>query len=309
MRNYPLHVVAAALAVTMGLPLDGQAHTLFEDDELTLNLSGVGGAAGRLNINEDGDDSVDGQYQLSFARLVGSAVYAERGSFFLQLGARTGQVALLDARVSLVPLDGLQVQLGRFKMPASAEFLTSAGDLLFSRRAALSAVVAKRSLGGQLVYEPMRSDSVDVMLNAGLFTPGVLPGDDPQVGVGVGRVLVNFAERYAIHAAFVEQLLGDNVDSATDARVFAHNRQIDVAFSVRDERWRGLIEGVYVLDGPGDSEPVGVHVNAARKFPSGDVGVSEDEALGSVRLSLGRGTTDGDVERAAQALSEAWRRS
>jgi len=36
------------------------------------------------------------------------------------------------------------------------------------------------------------------------------------------------------------------------------------------------------------------------------MGVSEEEALGSVRLTLGRGTTDEDVARAADALTRAW---
>ena len=38
------------------------------------------------------------------------------------------------------------------------------------------------------------------------------------------------------------------------------------------------------------------------------MGVAPDEAVGSVRLTLGRGTTAEDVERAAAALVSAWRR-
>ncbi|MBZ0271873.1 cysteine desulfurase [bacterium] len=38
------------------------------------------------------------------------------------------------------------------------------------------------------------------------------------------------------------------------------------------------------------------------------MGVAADEALGTVRLSLGRGTTAGDIERAASVLGTAWRR-
>lgn len=37
------------------------------------------------------------------------------------------------------------------------------------------------------------------------------------------------------------------------------------------------------------------------------MGVAPAEALGSVRLTLGRGTTEGDVARAAEALIRAWR--
>jgi cysteine desulfurase len=38
------------------------------------------------------------------------------------------------------------------------------------------------------------------------------------------------------------------------------------------------------------------------------MGVAPQDALGSVRLTLGRGTTEGDVERAAEALARSWRR-
>jgi cysteine desulfurase len=38
------------------------------------------------------------------------------------------------------------------------------------------------------------------------------------------------------------------------------------------------------------------------------MGIAPDEALGTVRLSLGRRTSIGDVESAASALVDAWRR-
>jgi len=38
------------------------------------------------------------------------------------------------------------------------------------------------------------------------------------------------------------------------------------------------------------------------------MGVAPTDALGSVRLTLGRGTTEEDVDRAARALAESWRR-
>jgi cysteine desulfurase len=37
------------------------------------------------------------------------------------------------------------------------------------------------------------------------------------------------------------------------------------------------------------------------------MGVPPSEALGSVRLTLGRNTTLGDVDRAAESLARAWR--
>lgn len=36
------------------------------------------------------------------------------------------------------------------------------------------------------------------------------------------------------------------------------------------------------------------------------MGVSSDEAVGSVRLTLGRSTTRGDVDSAAESLTRAW---
>ncbi len=38
------------------------------------------------------------------------------------------------------------------------------------------------------------------------------------------------------------------------------------------------------------------------------MGVAPEDALGSVRLTLGRGTTEEEVDRAARALVESWRR-
>jgi cysteine desulfurase len=38
------------------------------------------------------------------------------------------------------------------------------------------------------------------------------------------------------------------------------------------------------------------------------MGIPPGEALGSVRLTLGRGTTAADLERAAAALIRSWRR-
>ncbi|GAH02027.1 unnamed protein product, partial [marine sediment metagenome] len=38
------------------------------------------------------------------------------------------------------------------------------------------------------------------------------------------------------------------------------------------------------------------------------MGIPEEEALGSVRLSLGRGNSQDDMDRAADALIDAWQR-
>lgn len=51
--------------------------------------------------------------------------------------------------------------------------------------------------------------------------------------------------------------------------------------------------------------------HAGRTEPSGvltAMGLSRDRALGAVRLSLGKFTTVEEVERAAEALAESWRR-
>jgi cysteine desulfurase len=36
------------------------------------------------------------------------------------------------------------------------------------------------------------------------------------------------------------------------------------------------------------------------------MGIGEEDALGAVRLTLGRGTTEREVSRAADALAQAW---
>jgi cysteine desulfurase len=61
---------------------------------------------------------------------------------------------------------------------------------------------------------------------------------------------------------------------------------------------------------PGIAASTGSACHAGHEQPPATIvlmGVSPGEALGTVRLSLGRGTTAEDVERAASAMAEAWR--
>lgn len=291
-------LVFVVVFFVLGSATEVEAYDLVEDDELTLSLSGVGEGAARLNHDEA--DGATAHYDMNFARLVANAEYAERGGFFIQVGARTGQVALLDARASLQIAEGLDAQLGRFKMPVSPEFLTSARDLLFSRRAALSGIVAKRSLGGQLVAQPIDDEQVGLVLNAGVFTPGVMPGDDPPAGLAVGRARLDFSERYFLHAAFAENIIANDVDPETDLRAFPFNRQLDLAFGLADDTWRALVEGLYVFDGPYPTDVMGLHVNAARKFSREDVDLEPALAYDLLRLD------HNDLHRATAAFNTYW---
>lgn len=264
-------VLVVAVLAAASWPMDGEAYTIAEEDEFSLQVSGGIRGTGRLVTQPVGDSALAGRYDVSFARLKVGANWEDRGRYFMQLGAESGTAQLLDARVTLVPLEGVDVQLGQFKMPVSAEYMTSAADLLFSRRAALNSVVARRALGSQVVVTPLRTDDLTVEFNGGLFTPGTPPGVEPRVGAAVGRVHMEVAERFGIHAAYLEHVLGDNLNPATEERIHPNNGQLDLAFRFDDGPWRALIETLYIFDGPDGAQFFGVHLNGAHRFRSGDM--------------------------------------
>lgn len=73
------------------------------------------------------------------------------------------------------------------------------------------------------------------------------------------------------------------------------------------------VGGQQLLEAAGDAlmASVGSACHAGDSAPSGvlgAMGIDTDRALGAVRLSTGRETTTADVDRAAQALVDAWRR-
>jgi cysteine desulfurase len=71
------------------------------------------------------------------------------------------------------------------------------------------------------------------------------------------------------------------------------------------------VSGRLVLEAsPGVAASTGSACHAASEEPSAiltALGLPRDQALGAVRLSVGRNTTQDDIERATSSLATAWR--
>jgi len=75
-------------------------------------------------------------------------------------------------------------------------------------------------------------------------------------------------------------------------------------------RFPGARGGALLAAAPEIAASTGSACHAGSETASAAItamGVSSEDALGSVRLSLGRGTTEEDVDRAAAALVRAWK--
>jgi cysteine desulfurase len=75
-------------------------------------------------------------------------------------------------------------------------------------------------------------------------------------------------------------------------------------------RFPGARGGALLAAAPEIAASAGAACHAGSESPSAAIaamGIPAEEALGSVRLSLGRGTTEAEVDAAAQALLRAWR--
>jgi cysteine desulfurase len=75
-------------------------------------------------------------------------------------------------------------------------------------------------------------------------------------------------------------------------------------------RFPGVTGDAVLAAAPEIAASTGSACHAGRESASAVVlamGVAPDEAIGSVRLTLGRGTTEDDVMRAAESLVRSWR--
>ncbi|CAG0981987.1 cysteine desulfurase [Myxococcaceae bacterium] len=143
---------------------------------------------------------------------------------------------------------------------------------------------------------------------------GLRPGTENVasiVGLGaaceaVGRDLDLMAARMQrLRDVFWEQLASGVPGLALNGH---HELRLPNTLNVRFPR----ASGSAVLDGaPEIAASTGSACHEGHESASAVIlamGVGPDEALGSVRLTLGRGTSEDDVVRAAEALVRAWRR-
>jgi cysteine desulfurase len=143
---------------------------------------------------------------------------------------------------------------------------------------------------------------------------GVRPGTENVasiVGLGVACELVGRdLESTAARMKTLRDLLWTRLSVAVPGLALNGHRELRLpnTLNVRFPR----VSGTAVLEGaPEIAASTGSACHEGGESASAVIlamGVPHDEALGSVRLTLGRSTTQDDVVRAAEALSTSWRR-
>ncbi|MBZ5708119.1 cysteine desulfurase family protein [Nannocystis pusilla] len=153
-----------------------------------------------------------------------------------------------------------------------------------------------------------------VLLGAG-HERGLRPGTENVAGiVGLGAACLAAAGDLATTSARIERLrdlLWDKLASAVPGLGLNGHPQLRLpnTLNVRFPK----VPGSAVLAGaPEIAASTGSACHEGHESASAVIvamGVPADAAIGSVRLTLGRGTTEEEVTRAAAALSAAWRRA
>lgn len=204
-------------------------------------------------------------------------------------------------RFPLLHVDAVQAY-GRVPLP-SAEI-----DLL---TVSAHKVHGPKGIGALIVREGVR---LDPLLHGGEQQRGVRPGTENVPGiVGFGRAAVRLRDdgettvaqlrrlraRLIARASLIDGVLVNGPDADADAAPHIVN------LSIRGVRGETLVhrlemDGVYVSTGSAchSRDPRPSHVLVA-------MGLSPEEALSSVRISLARTTTDDDVDEAVEALTRA----
>mgnify|MGYP006295871351 CR=1 FL=1 len=305
MQSIPKTLFALAI-VTLGLlahaPPAGAA-TLLENDELTVELNGLG-EVGLDYESSDAHPTEGVGTDLRLARLKTDARLRDWGGFKLQVDARSGTVELLDLLVDITPTEWLTVRAGRFKVPVSREFLIGAPDMRFTNRALAGQIAPGRAVGLQLLAEHTFGET-DAELSTGLFEPGGLELLQDDGELLVSRLLLEFPHHLEFHAAYAEHILSDNrvpipEDPSQTRRVFPDDRQLDAALGFHDQRWHLLLEGLTALDSPDERLPLAAHASLAYRAPIDTVDLEPALAYDLLDRSHHR------IHRAAAALNIYW---
>ncbi len=178
------------------------------------------------------------------------------------------------------------------------------------------------SIAGHKVYAPKgigalyvrRGTPLAPVLLGASHERGLRPGTENVafiVGLGVACELVGRdLEAAAARMRALRDLLGDRLAAGVPGLTVNGHRELRLpnTLNVRFPR----ASGIAVLEGaPELAASTGSACHEGQESASAVIlamGVPPPEALGSVRLTLGRGTTEEEVVRASDALTRSWRR-
>ncbi len=225
----------------------------------TLTVGGMGEARARV-AHAEATDTVGG-VELVTARLRTEARQPDAGGVVVHLQGNDQGVQLLDLvlRAELAPT--VDVQLGRFKTPVSAEFLIPLPKLVFARRGHVADLALRRLDGAQLRWRPAVG-AYGLDLRVAAFNPaGAVPEDDAGV-VLAGRAALTRGG-WTVHVAAAEHV---GADGPGPAPALPLDRQVDVALVWVDPSWSVHLEGVAALDAPTPETPYAAYAHVARRF-------------------------------------------
>jgi cysteine desulfurase len=178
------------------------------------------------------------------------------------------------------------------------------------------------SVAGHKLYAPKGSGALYVKRGTTLapfalganHERGMRPGTEnvaSLVGLGVACELVGRdLESTAARVTALRDLLWSRLAEAVPGLALNGHRELRLpnTLNVRFPR----VSGTALLEGAAEvAASTGSACHEGGESASAVIlamGVPPDEALGSVRLTLGRGTTEKDILRAAEALASSWRR-
>jgi cysteine desulfurase len=178
------------------------------------------------------------------------------------------------------------------------------------------------SIAGHKVYAPKgigalyvrRGTLLAPVLLGASHERGLRPGTENVafiVGLGVACELVGRDfEATAARMRALRDLLGDRLAAGVPGLTVNGHRELRLpnTLNVRFPR----ASGIALLEGaPELAASTGSACHEGQESASAVIlamGVPPPEALGSVRLTLGRGTTEEEVVRASEALTRSWRR-
>ncbi|MBK9266120.1 MAG: cysteine desulfurase [Polyangiaceae bacterium] len=178
------------------------------------------------------------------------------------------------------------------------------------------------SIAGHKLYAPKGVGALFVrkgislsplLLGAG-HERGLRPGTENVASiVGLGTACVIAKKNLAKEAKRV-QVLRDNLFERLRDRVpglALNGHPVERLPNTLSVRFPGVSGTALLSHAPGIAASTGSACHDGHESASSvmtAMGVRPDEALGTVRLTLGRGTTEAHVTRAAELLSEAWSR-
>lgn len=258
MRTRILQFFALVAALLLGASTGG-AETIVEKGRTQVD---VGGAVKASLIAQDGNPNRDAlSAEMTGARIYARGIHHDWGQVFVQTDL-TLEPAILDGFVHLDYFDPISVRIGRFWVPFIRETDIGYTALNNPGRTRLLQLAPGRKVGFNATGS-FDFDGWGIRLDAGIFNPSNdLVGTDPGMIMNE-RLLVQFDFGLNLHVAYLQHILASDTETA---QVYPNNKALNAAIHYEKDGVRALAEGVYIFDGPFNTNPMGLYGILAYTF-------------------------------------------